>query len=332
MLRTFALFLLSLFAWAGTKEVVLKNGQRYTVSTSFGRPVQPANSFFTVNHIRPAIQQMEGWRKQHVFWEIQIEVTRTFKGVLGIESPLVEGRIYPYQVNVWPSGRFIQFLRFDVMEREQVPGMWEWLDEPGDSWIPFRLTSISGAGDFHRESLAWAKVDESDKKKARQDLERFKARTDNPPAMDAVSITGERIRLPMEGKGPLRHEDFVLRLDDLVPGAVDGAAPSQPRELAFCLSGRHRSSSETEVTITAPWGGPFSAKARIRREGGFQIPFGLAGANPGLWRWLDSEGVFWIPFTIRVHNPDLGEDQVFQEWFQVTPAIRNELRKLRPGA
>ncbi|HLO66828.1 MAG TPA: hypothetical protein VK188_07400 [Holophaga sp.] len=331
MLRILALLLLPLLAWGGSKEVVLKDGQRYRVSTSFGRPVQPSNSFFTVKHVRPAIQRMDGWRKQHVFWEIQLEIVKPFEGFLEVDSPLVQGGKYVFPVEDGPDRLYVHYLRVDVMEREGTPAMWEWIDEPGESWIPFRLTSISRAGDFHRESLVWAKVDESDKKKARQDLERFKDRMDNPPTLDAVSITGEKIRLTLEGNGPLRHEDLALRVDDIAPGVLGGASPSHPGELAFCLNGRHRSPSETEVTITAPWGGTFSAKARIRMWGDFQIPFGLIGTDPGLWRWLDAEGEFWIPFTIRVRNASLGEDQVFLEWFRVTPAIRAELRKLRPG-
>lgn len=330
MIRYLFILILSFTLWGGETTIVLKNGQQYLVKTTFGKPDHQSNEYFSIASIRPSYDQFEGWRNIHFFWAITLGMNKEFNGTLIIDSPLLPGKSWPILLISGPAHNFIKIHRFEIMESETTPNLWDWVNEPGESWIPFHFKVKIDTPGKQIDFIEWVKISEKEKEQTRLDFKKIKSFYNKHEVIEITSITNDKHRIQVTKSGPLRFENNFLQINSLLPGIINNTLSDNNRPLAFSISGKYRGNTGTILTISAPWSSNnFSYKVKIKNSGDFQIPFASSHMNPELWRWLESTNEFWLPFRLQVENESTGQSFDFIEWFQVTNDIRLELVKLR---
>lgn len=328
MVRWLHILALSATLMGAEKIVTLKNGQQYSVKTTFGKPILKSNEYIKLDTITPCYDQMYGWRKIHYYWSISFMFNQNFKGVITVDSPLCPNKSWSIPFNTTPGmGDYMFLHRIEIMESEYTPEVWEWVNESGDSWVPFHFAVKPDALGNPIDSIEWVKINENQKDRARSDFKKIEAFYNSYTTKEITSITKEKYNIKINKSGPLRFDNNFLQIDSLLPGIAQ--LTNKMKAFAFSISGKYRGQGEILLTISAPAvSKSFLHKVKIKNSGQFEIPFAFSDLEPDCWTWLESELEYWVPLQIQAEKRDTGEVINFIEWFHVTNVVRNELNKL----
>lgn len=133
-----------------TKDLSLPDGQHVTVSLLDGFPDLEDGRDVRVEAIEPVRGTLEKGGKSVAAWQVRVRWKDVDGGaILQVSSPLAGGTT---QARL-PKNSFATVI-FGI--QQEAPKMWSWCDEPGETWMPFRLKFIREIGD-PIEFLQWVK-------------------------------------------------------------------------------------------------------------------------------------------------------------------------------
>jgi len=310
------------------KTITLKNGQQYGVRTSFGSPVHQSNEYLDILGIRPSVDQVSGWRKASFFWRFEIAFNREILGFMSIDSPL--NPRYHSLVSLDPraNSQLQRMMIGEFMERDDIPEVWEWVNEPGISWIPFHFKITPASSPEPLEFMDWVKMTEEDKVKIRKDFKTIGDMENNYKAKEIVLMSGERQTIKFSDGLPARFANRYLQIDAL--SIVKATSAAGKPVLVYVVTGRYNGWVETTVDITVPSiDKSFRHTFKLKRLGPFAVPFVISDASPAFWAWPEAVADFWIPVEFTIQKKDAERPTTFTEWLNIDKNIRAKLTELQ---
>ena len=164
-----ALTLGSLILQANEK-VTLKNGKVFSVEAKNGMPQAVDNSNFKTIGIGPAFMSDPKTKVLTTFWVFNGTIKATGEFTLVISSPLDDSIKTELAVK-GPGALYHQGL-----SQIDTPTAWAWLQDSGDSWVPFTLTFKHADPAKSFEITQWSKFDTKTKEMIFGVLKKFSAK------------------------------------------------------------------------------------------------------------------------------------------------------------
>jgi hypothetical protein len=144
---------------ARTDEVVILNDQRYQVPTQDGMPLPFKSREIEIQGLGPAFRE-----SGKAFWVFSGKLHVTGEFIVTVTTLL----------NPFASIKFRCSGPGDILERifsnDDYPETWQWIEDPGTSWIPFvfRFNNVQDNKKF--EAIQWTKFDPDVKVKLKRAL------------------------------------------------------------------------------------------------------------------------------------------------------------------
>ena len=163
-----ALALFTAFLQANEK-ITLKNGKVYTVETKNGMPQAIDDANFKTIGIGPAFMKDPKTGSITTFWVFNGTIKQSGDYTLVITSPIDESIRTELEVK-GPGKVYHQGL-----SKIDAPTAWTWLQDAGDSWVPFILTFKHADQAKSFEITQWSKFDTKTKEMIFGVLKKFAA-------------------------------------------------------------------------------------------------------------------------------------------------------------
>jgi hypothetical protein len=330
-MKTFVSILLliaSLSLRGEEKVITLKNGQQYGVRTSFGSPVHHANEYLDIRGILPSVDQVSGWRKAFYFWRFEIAFIKEIQGSMSIDSPLNPRYHSLVSLDPHENSQFHRVLMCEFMERDDIPEVWEWVNEPGVSWVPFHFKITSASLPVPLEFMDWAKLTEDDKVKIRKDFKKISDLESDYKAKEIKLMSGDKQTIKVLDGLPARFANRYLQIDAL--SVVKATSAAGKPVLVYVVTGRYGGWVETTVEIAVPSiDKTFRHAFKLKRQGPFAVPFVVSDTNPAFWAWPEAVPDFWIPVEFTIQKKDAEVPTTFTEWLNIDKNIRARLAEFQ---
>lgn len=311
---------------SGQKTVTLKNGQSFLVNTHMnGMPMYSNNEYIEIKAIHPAFEKTEGWRRKILIWSMHIKINKDFKGKVEIGTPLNPNikQIVPFDAKHSPAPGRVSSYFLKVLDSEHAPETWGWLNEKGESWIPFTLKMQIDSAPQSIEFTDWVVVTEKEKQATQADIQSL---DEYEKIAESTKITlqdGKTYDLKLFNKSPLRYSNTIFQIDSLTPGLILKKITNDEYIPTWVIKGRYRGLPGVIVTMTSPWNRASIIKQiRINGQGEFTIQYAPRTSNPEFWDWLDTKESKWVPVRVQLESVDPIYNAEFIEWFYVDDEIR----------
>ncbi|WP_306601064.1 hypothetical protein [Geothrix sp. 21YS21S-2] len=317
---------------AADHVVTLKDGRTLTVRTRLGAPVHCNNEFIKIIEIAPSFGRAPNWRTFSLSWAFEYDYTSDFDGIFSISMPGTKVSVNSFitrdRPTVQTNRNEVFFRKVQILEQSENPDAWSWIDEPGDSWIPFRIT----ASDVRKgKTLTYddcARVTETAKHALRRNQERIRAFEADFQTREWALPDGTRLAFRTRDGSPLRHASRTLQIDGLAPTASLDPSTGMPGPPYWFMVGRYRGGEPITLSLTAPWIDPsFKHVVKVQGEGVFTVRFAPRSTHPGFWSWVESPEDSWLPIKVSVKTENAGVLAEFVEVAQCTEAVRDAFRK-----
>ena len=331
------LILVGLLTGAGAargeeKLITLKNGRTLPARTLLGYPVHNKSEYINIHAIHPWFETLGNWRTIRLMWRLEFLFNKPFDGTITVDSPSQERLVYNLSYQA-PTGAFgggyvVHYL--DVLEREDAPRCWDWLDEQGDSWIPLHVVVRPHGDGKPADFIEWARMGDTVRRDLRAAIEKVKVFEKGDP-LSVVMPDGTQVAIQAKAGWPVRFANSSLEIANLSPGVgVEPREGKAAKVLVWVLEGRYRGGRASTLKLTAPWlDKGFSQSVEIKGNGTFSIPFAPAGGNPAFWRWMAGKEDLWLAVQVEVACPELDKTYRFNEAVHISPAFRKDFQEWR---
>ena len=135
------------------ETITLKNGKSFVVESKNGMPQAVDNSNFKTIGIGPAFMKDPKTDEITTFWVFNGTIKVVGEYTLVITTPLDES--IKTELAVKGPGSFYH----QGLSKIAAPTAWAWLQDPGDSWVPFILTFKNADQSKSFEIMQWSKFD-----------------------------------------------------------------------------------------------------------------------------------------------------------------------------
>ncbi|MBP7617408.1 MAG: hypothetical protein KA743_02775 [Geothrix sp.] len=309
---------------SGEKNIILKSGKNHLVKTYInGKPIHHRDSLLEIKSILPTFNKAEGWRHGYLIWSIYFYFKTNFNGTIIVSSLLndkTSNRIQFKSVN--ELGRRTA-LTWNVLDREHAPEVWEWINEPGESWVPFCFQVQHAGSNESTTFIDWALITEENKMAAKKDLINLTLYNEKIETKTIKLQDNKLYTIKFLNNELNRFSNTFLQIDHLTPGLIRnhlGVGTGMP---VWVIKGRYRGSAGSFITLSTPWiNNEIINKVKLSGQGEFSIQFGQKSNSPYLWDWLDGNGENWIPIKVKLETDDSIYNSEFVEWFYVNDDVR----------
>lgn len=317
---------------SGEKLITDKNGTTHSIKTYInGTPIHNKNEYFEIKSIHPAIDRMPGWKKNHLVWSIYATFLQDFQGTLKITSPLNNKIIHIASIEAKRSPRagLVSTFRWQILDKEAVPEAWGWMNESGESWVPFRFQITSPSLSKSIEFLDWARITEKEKTDCKEDIATFESFEKYAEHKEIILQNGHSYQFKTNGNDPIRFSNNILQIDILSPGVIRNPEKNNNKTAIWVLKGHYRGNSNSTINISAPWiKSDLITQAKIAGNGEFTIQFAPRSSNPELWEWLNNDGEIWVPIHFQFQSKEIQYSAEFIELFHVDNELRANYIKM----